>query len=491
MEKLNRRSDISDAISMNKRKILILTLVAVVGFGFWHGARDVANWVGPHSSSSYAMISLLAEGASYLSIALLSFQGFLARGNLVFRLGICAVLTYCVVLIFLGNTDAAQIVGHVLFGFGTAMLMLSWIAVLSCFKNSYSVVIIMVGYALSVVTQVVSSAFFANSRMILFMFLLLLSIVALYVCLKNTTLINNEMPVRISAETSTEEMFSRFRRAAIGVGVFAFIYGVMLQLDIINSVEYAQTIVSGLLNFGAAILGIVVILLLHKRRINSDNLVPIAAIVLTSILVFRYLHPADEHLSGATLTTFVMFYGVLIWVIFIPEARKRKLSAFFLMGVVLGVDRISVLLGRMTAMQASSLDGFDMVLATILAIWIITLLLSLHFYAYSHALRKQKGNAIPITEDAEELFSPPSEHNQEELLEKLQKQYALSRREAELALEFGSGRSARKIAELQFLSEHTVKTHIKRAYKKMNVHSRQQLLDELSLLEADITPLNI
>ncbi|MDR3849394.1 helix-turn-helix transcriptional regulator [Eggerthella sp.] len=39
------------------------------------------------------------------------------------------------------------------------------------------------------------------------------------------------------------------------------------------------------------------------------------------------------------------------------------------------------------------------------------------------------------------------------------------------------GRSAPYIADEQFLSVNTVRTHIKRIYAKMDVHSKEELLD--------------
>jgi DNA-binding CsgD family transcriptional regulator len=65
----------------------------------------------------------------------------------------------------------------------------------------------------------------------------------------------------------------------------------------------------------------------------------------------------------------------------------------------------------------------------------------------------------------------------------LARQYRLSVREIEIIRAFGSGRSARRIAEEQVLSEHTIKTHIRRAYEKLDVHSRQALIDKLRALE--------
>ena len=49
----------------------------------------------------------------------------------------------------------------------------------------------------------------------------------------------------------------------------------------------------------------------------------------------------------------------------------------------------------------------------------------------------------------------------------------------EVLEQYATGRSAIYIAEVLGLSEQTVKTHVRHAYAKMDVHSRQELLDRL------------
>lgn len=54
--------------------------------------------------------------------------------------------------------------------------------------------------------------------------------------------------------------------------------------------------------------------------------------------------------------------------------------------------------------------------------------------------------------------------------------YRLSPREAEVLALFAAGRSAVFIAELQFVTTNTVRSHIKHIYSKCDVHSRQELI---------------
>lgn len=53
----------------------------------------------------------------------------------------------------------------------------------------------------------------------------------------------------------------------------------------------------------------------------------------------------------------------------------------------------------------------------------------------------------------------------------------LAKREEEVMVFFSRGNSKSKIADMLFVSEGTVKTHIKSMYRKLEVHSRQELID--------------
>lgn len=55
--------------------------------------------------------------------------------------------------------------------------------------------------------------------------------------------------------------------------------------------------------------------------------------------------------------------------------------------------------------------------------------------------------------------------------------YGMTNREFEAIEKFAARRSAQAITERFTLSKHTVKAHLRRAYAKTDVHSRQKLLD--------------
>ena len=55
--------------------------------------------------------------------------------------------------------------------------------------------------------------------------------------------------------------------------------------------------------------------------------------------------------------------------------------------------------------------------------------------------------------------------------------YGFTPRESEILVHLGQGRTARAISEKLVVSENTVKYHIKSIYQKLDVHSRDEVID--------------
>lgn len=64
-------------------------------------------------------------------------------------------------------------------------------------------------------------------------------------------------------------------------------------------------------------------------------------------------------------------------------------------------------------------------------------------------------------------------------LEQLKRRYFLTEREHEVVALLARGRSKTAIGEKLFLSENTVKTYVKNVYAKLDVHTKQELLDRI------------
>lgn len=65
----------------------------------------------------------------------------------------------------------------------------------------------------------------------------------------------------------------------------------------------------------------------------------------------------------------------------------------------------------------------------------------------------------------------------------LQEEYHLTQREAEITIPLSQGRSTTYIAATLYLSDNTVRTYVKNIYAKMDIHSKQDLIDYIRALK--------
>lgn len=86
---------------------------------------------------------------------------------------------------------------------------------------------------------------------------------------------------------------------------------------------------------------------------------------------------------------------------------------------------------------------------------------------------------LAMTNDDESDGTSEDAPNEADVLMLLSERYSLTPREIEVFTFLSKGRNAEFIQNALFISNHTVKTHIYNIYKKMDIHSLQDLLDIL------------
>nr|WP_282438062.1 LuxR C-terminal-related transcriptional regulator [Slackia exigua] len=65
----------------------------------------------------------------------------------------------------------------------------------------------------------------------------------------------------------------------------------------------------------------------------------------------------------------------------------------------------------------------------------------------------------------------------EERLDSLAKRYGLTEREKDITKLIAQGNTVKKTAALLYVSPGTVQSHMKNIYRKLDVHSRQEVID--------------
>lgn len=501
---------------LREHKLRAIAVVAVVGFGLLQGARLLDGGSGPYSQDEFALYGLLVDGLTFLTVALLSYFAKIERPDTLFVVGVSATVAY-VLLAMVGPVSVPwMLVKQACAGVSWATNILCWMYVFTCYRPRIALLMIALGYAVDVAIQPLLGAFDAGP--LVFVPVYLISVFLLWVCLRKSDAVAAAMHEPSVPKTTLQEAFPRTRRAIVATFAFSFVCGFVVESDaLLAGALYSQTVLTAWMCLGVAVVMVLLLALFRVRKVNMDYISPVAAICIATVLALRFFGVGDVAFSGGLMTATLISFYVFLWLMFVSEAFERTLPAFFLLGLALAVARISVACGRFSALVVSTVVPLDETAIIVAMMWALVITVSGVFIAQRSYVTKLGRRAYDVTEDERggtgwaAMAVPESEGGalddaaaalgsamaagadaglpdasaQERALERLMAEGGLSARESDVVRDFATGRTARYIADWYLISEHTVKTHLRRAYAKLDVHSRQELLDRMDEMVAE------
>lgn len=469
------------------KRTKLLVVVAIVGFGLLQGARLLDLGTGPYSPEPYAIVGIAAGGITYLGVAILSYIGRLDRAFPLFIGGCCALASRVILDASPETLGIIPLVAALAGGVGWALIILCWMQVFASYRPSWAVPMIAAGYVVDTLLVPVSTALFPLGRDIMFVGALVVSLVALGACMRADESVAKVMMPQNAPATSMAELAARTKRAVVGAIVFSASCGFVVQMDIAGGMHYAQTAVTSILGVVVSFTLCLGLVIVRPKKASIDLAYPVSALALMSVLMFRSVNPSDTTWSGPLMVVLLITFFCLIWMSFTSEAYERKLPSLFLLGLAVGASQMSIAIGRALAttdVGALASQHVDTALTAI--IWLLGVSVTLLFLSYLWLFAKSKDNCYVDASDETNEMAVSIESLNAAALELLRDTYDLSAREFQVVSEFSSGRTARYIADYLVLSEHTVKTHLRRAYAKMDIHSRQELLNLVDAMEGEI-----
>lgn len=517
-------------------RVFALMVAATVGFGLLQGARLVDVNSGPYSASPLALWGLAVDGAVFLAVAALSYAGKVESWRSLFLVGVVSSAAYVFMAAFAPDDTAMLALMQTFAGLGWSLNILCWMTVFVGYRSRYALPMIAAGYVINVCVQPLSSMLVPYDKAFLVV-MLFVSIVLLRICLASNEYIARSMRETLVSRTSLSEAFSRTRRAVAGACAFSLVCGFVIQSDLsVRGMGYSQTDTTAGIALVVAIAMTVVLIVFRVDKADLDYAFPLAAVFMASAVMVRSTGMLDPSVAGSLMTVTLISFYVLLWLMLVSEARERMLPPFLLLGAALGVARLSVAAGRgaFVALHESG-AAVDGAVDTV-ALWALVAASSLISFAYLKASSRYRredrlaecgllgkegvrvecaasagrenmlaacGSAGPSSdaclEYAASVDSGEDERRGEALrpsepvaqegataFDEAARRFSFSQRETQVMREYAAGRSARYIAEWCMLSEHTVKTHIRRAYAKAGVHSRQEFLDAIERVESDL-----
>ncbi|MEG2026019.1 MAG: helix-turn-helix transcriptional regulator [Gordonibacter sp.] len=247
--------------------------------------------------------------------------------------------------------------------------------------------------------------------------------------------------------------------------VWGFTWGDSLQGAMVPSTGNSSVFFSDLGKTGAALL-IAAYGLKKRADLTQGLLLPLAA---GCLLLGWMLNPLGGAL-GPLLIGFVSAFGfaafeITLWVKTAELGAGKPAFCRLLFAATRTVQACTILLGIILAPLVGE-PGAELFTPICIVIFFI-------LYAASSSL---PGGRMISREDAPSANRKARSGTLDADLPTPYEEYGLSPRESEVFLMFVKGHSAKYISETLVVSPHTVKTHIKRIYEKVGVHSKDELI---------------
>lgn len=300
-----------------------------------------------------------------------------------------------------------------------------------------------------------------------------------------------------------------FAKLAADVALFALALGIVAGTTADGSTEEnMRTINESTAVVGMAISAVlVVVLALGRKRVQTLTLLKGFAVFLLAVILLNivWLDLASIWLS-ATLFSWQML-KMFVLLVLAGIHRHRIVSLSFLFPAAWAVLDVGHALGVMIGQVLIPLGGVgaqplmnSVVLVAFLVALAAILLLSNKvvldvagtavpsFEASTAAVLTQQdahtaavgeGTSAAAAAEAapEEALTPEPHDPHATRCAELARKYRLTERESEVFRYLAQGHTRASIAKRLFVSENTVREHVKSIYKKLHIHSKQQLID--------------
>lgn len=231
---------------------------------------------------------------------------------------------------------------------------------------------------------------------------------------------------------------------------------------------------------------VLVYYLVHSSMLRLPwFIMPLSVIVFFAGLLLMMVFAEDQPaIGGSIVVVGRTSLGLVFWIVLVDAARSQKLSIAKVFGVLFVlVDVVSSLFGYVivplvVGLLDYSLDNATAVLASVVAFALVVVSVTLLGQSLGATLGTA-GTAAGVP--AEGPGGPGSDgygtaHDEKGRAGWLDA-YGLTDREAAVANLLAEGNSQRIIADRLQVSIGTVQTHAKNVYRKLGIHSKQELID--------------
>ena len=431
----------------------------MISFGSWSSAAFVGGVIG---------------GSLLLFVDSLRFD----EGMKAFSLACFGVVFYIggYVAVLLSDALFVSIVGGFAFGLGVVLLSTVWLlcSIITDFRK------ILVQIAIAVICAVaIDQIIFLIPEQIGMIFSMLLLVIGavppLFMINERKFGMNKrgreadqdgigEYDGMFPSKPSIGEVLKPLSSSMAGLAIFA-IYSNAIQ-DPFPGFGISGT------SFGLFVAGLMIFFVMRfgKKKISSPFIYWVLLPAIAAVLIILDSFPVNSmpFMIGATgITVFCSGLGLFAIAFLLVANQQNHLSPYRAIGLSFMVFSLSGFFGCLLRQSGLSIDergSFLLVLSTLYMVYLL--------FTPALQLWKQRKSS-PVCSDGSIIESD----NIASVCCRLAKLYGISPREEEVLAYVGQGYNSPYIAKALFISDSTVRSHLKSIYRKTNVSSRMELVD--------------
>lgn len=202
--------------------------------------------------------------------------------------------------------------------------------------------------------------------------------------------------------------------------------------------------------------------------------IPIIGIAFVMLPLFS---DAGEAAQAICIIGFNSFY-FMVWALWAGDQGGLALPKRFILGlfVLVGAESLGSVIG-MQVMTAVRDSGSTLAVVSLVVVYLLLMAGIFSFDRSGGAREPQAERPQASPAEYEGLASPTG--TDAAVLEGWAKRFGLSARETEVFMLLAKGRNRVYISKELFISDNTTRTHMKNVYRKLGVHSQQELIDLL------------
>ena len=264
------------------------------------------------------------------------------------------------------------------------------------------------------------------------------------------------------------------RSTGLGVVAFSFAVGLLLSFGFgLFALDIPNLLIAQSLTVAVCI-PFMVIAYYRQEDFDFVGLWFVVLLVIAAGIIFvGFPIMGAENVSLAIFTAASMFVVAFLWLALSDIAHNSSYRSDVVFGfgwslyslpTALGIASGHALYGRIDHLQ------FALVIQFIL-IPVLYLI-----------MRNKIPHDLKLFSDLNPPFSNDRLAQQTRQVDKLSKLYGITEREKEIIILYAQGRSRGFISTKLFISENTVRDHIKKIYKKLHVHNKQDMIDIIEKL---------